>query len=145
VARYDEFFLNRFGPVIQALSQEVVMERHQSPGLVDIDAGETYRALQATMKTLDSGIYYESLPEGAIRMSLFRRLKGLLDEVMKPRQEPGAVALRPSEAVDIIGFLIFSVAVQSGPRPRSRRYLDWLAAHAVPEPPKEEASRIVLP
>jgi hypothetical protein len=145
MARYDEFFLNRFAALIHVLSQAAVTEREQSPGFVDADAVAAYRALQTTMKTLESGIYYETLPEGAARMALFRRLKGVLDEVMKPQQEAGFRALRPAEAVDVLGFLIMSAAFQTGARPRSRRYLDWLASHAVPQQPKEEASRIVLP
>ena len=54
------------------------------PGSWTVDVEEVYRALTATMKTLSSGIYYESLPEGAVRISLFRRLKAILDALMTP-------------------------------------------------------------
>ena len=47
------------------LGRAVAEERLASPWLVDRDVEEVYRALSATMKTLSSGIYYESLPEGA--------------------------------------------------------------------------------
>jgi hypothetical protein len=146
LARYDAFFVNRYGGLIYVLSSLTVAEREDSPGLVDLDVVETYKALQATMKTLESGIYYETLPEGAARMSLFRRLKEMLDKAMQPQQEAGANALRPAEAIEVLGFLIFSASLEVGARPRSRRYLDWLSARAKgAQPAREEGSRIVLP
>jgi len=45
------------------LTRSVAEERLDSPWLVDNDVIEVYKALSATMKTLSSGIYYESLPE----------------------------------------------------------------------------------
>ncbi|HEX4997272.1 MAG TPA: hypothetical protein VFY29_03550 [Terriglobia bacterium] len=144
-ARYDQLFLARYAALIHALSYAAALERKNFPELVDADALETYKALQATMKTLESGIYYESLPEGAARMALFRRLKATLDEVMAPRPEPGYHALRASEAIEVLGFLIFSASLEAGPRPRSRRYLDWVSSHIAPAQTGEEPSRIVLP
>src|SRR6266581_3688059 len=84
VQRYDNTFVQRYNTALEAISQAVAEERLESPWLVDNDVVEVYKALTATMKTLSSGIYYESLPEGAMRLALFRRLKSLLDERMQP-------------------------------------------------------------
>src|SRR5215470_16510694 len=78
--KYDEHFIARYHPVLDALTRSVAEERLNSSWLVDNDVIEVYKALSATMKTLSSGIYYESLPEGPMRLSLFHRLKALLDQ-----------------------------------------------------------------
>src|SRR6185295_19407451 len=84
VRKYDHRFVERFNPALDAISRAVAEERMEAPWLVDTDVIEVYKALAATMKTLSSGIYYESLPEGPVRLSLFRRLKNAFDELMKP-------------------------------------------------------------
>src|SRR6185295_6699550 len=76
--RYDEGFLRQFSPVLDVLSRAMVEERRVSPWLVDNDVIETCKALAATMKTLSGGIYYESLPEGPVRVALFNRMRATL-------------------------------------------------------------------
>jgi len=78
--------VEKYGPVLQALGKAVAEERLRSPWLVDPDVAEVYKALAATLKTLSSGIYYESLPEGPVRLSLFRALKPILDALMEPSE-----------------------------------------------------------
>jgi hypothetical protein len=126
VQKYDQGFVDRYQPVLNAVSEGVVEERLASPWLVDLDVIEVYKALAATMRTLSSGIYYESLPESPLRLSLFRRLKALLDTLMGPDPAPDHRTLKVSEAIDVLDFLIFAAQVNSSVRPRSRRYLDWM-------------------
>jgi hypothetical protein len=130
--------------VLDALTHAVVEERINSPWLVDNDVIEVYKHLAATMKTLSSGIYYEQLPDGPVRLSLFRRLKALLDQMMQP--DPGAERgiLKVGDAVDILEFLAFAAQVNSSVRPKSRRYLDWITemAGAVPQ---TQSSGIIVP
>ena len=84
--RFGGEFFYRYSAVLDEISKGVVNERLNSPWLVDSDVIEVYKALAATMRTLSSGIYYESLPDGVVRLSLFRRLKALFDELMQPAQ-----------------------------------------------------------
>jgi len=148
--KYDEKFLGEFSPILDAISRSVIEERLQSPWLVDRDVIEVYKALHATMKTLASGIYYESLPGGPLRISLFRRLKAVLDELMKPgavsdrgvRSDRGV--LKVSEALDVLNFLTFTAQMNSSVRPKARRYLDWLA-NLSGIPATEHSSGLILP
>src|SRR5580765_1616933 len=71
IRKYDNKFVERSHYVLAALNGSVDEERMASPWLVDKDAIEVYKALAATMRTLSSGIYYESLPDGTVRLSLF--------------------------------------------------------------------------
>src|SRR5688572_19496701 len=102
VEKYDDNFVYRYSPVLDIISQSIVEERSVSPWLVDNDVIEVYKALNATMKTLASGIYYESLPAGLVRIALFRRLKTVLDRLMEPDPEADRPTLKVSETADIL-------------------------------------------
>src|SRR5204862_4139140 len=106
---------------------------------------ETYKALSATMNTLGSGIYYESLPDQPVRISLFRRIKTLLDQLMQP--DPGADrrTLKVSEAIQILEFLTLAGQMNTTDRPRSRRYLDWITEMTGLSPQAPQSSGLILP
>src|SRR5262245_13045111 len=59
--KYDQRFVEKHHHVLAAISGNVAEERLSSPWLVDKDVVESYKALASTMRTLSSGIYYESL------------------------------------------------------------------------------------
>ena len=147
VARARSFrpnFLSEYGPVLEIFGRAIAQERQQSPWIVDQDVMEVCRALNATMKTLSSGIHYETLPEGPARIALFRALKTILDTVMSP-SGPQQRALRVSEALEILDFLFLAVAAKSSGRPRSRQYLDWLSATFELASPPPESGRLIIP
>jgi len=146
-ARVQSFgveFIQHYGPVLGMIGQAVTQERESSTWLVDNDVDEVYKALSATMKTLSSGIYYETLPDGPIRLSLFRKLKGIFDALMEPSgAEPRR--LRVSEVLNILDFLILTVALNSSGRPRSRQYLGWIAEASGGVASPENPSRLIIP
>jgi len=144
VQRFGPAFVQEFGPVLALIGQAVTEERQASSWLVDADVAEVYKALGATMKTLDSGIYYESLPDGPIRQSLFRRLKAILDTLMQATDGQSR-PLKVSEALNILEFLTLTVALNSSGRPKSRQYLDWIAAASGAAAPAAEPSRLIIP
>jgi hypothetical protein len=145
VRKFDNSFVERYHPVLNLVSGTVVEERSGSPWLVDNDVIEVYKALSATMKTLSSGIYYESLPDGAVRISLFRRVKAVLDRLMEPDPQSDRRILKVSEAVDVLDFLSFAAQMNSSLRPRTRRYLDWLNEMAAHAPAAGQSSGLILP
>ena len=146
VQKYDNTFVYRYNPVLDAISRSVAEERIGSPWLVDNDVIEVYKALTATMKTLSSGIYYESLPEGSpARLSLFRRLKGVLDQLMQPDPNAEHRTLKVSEAIDVLDFLTFAAQVNSSIRPRSRQYLDWISEMSGNTPQAQPSSGLIIP
>jgi hypothetical protein len=144
INQFDDNFIHHMSPVLDELSREVVAERLQSNWLVDNDLIEVYKALIATMKTLSSGIYYESVPTGMVRESLYRRLKAKLDEMMQP-QDVDQESLKISEAVAALEFLALAAQMNSSKRPKSRRYLDWLSSMAGASVPQETSSGLILP
>jgi hypothetical protein len=145
VEKYSNDFVYRYSPVLDAISRAVVEERVQSPWLVDNDVVDVYKSLTATMKTLSSGIYYESLPEGSARITLFKRLKAKIDDLMQPAPNADRPTLKASEAVEVLDFLTFAAQANSSVRPKSRRYLDWLSSMAGVAPSTEQSSGLILP
>jgi hypothetical protein len=145
VRKFDSGFVEKYHPVLNLVSGAVVEERLVSPWLVDNDVIEVYKALSATMKTLSSGIYYESLPDGPVRLSLFRRLKELFDQLMQPDAKTDRRILKVTESVDVLDFLSFAAQMNSSVRPKSRRYLDWLSEMAGQAPAPGQSSGLILP
>src|SRR5262245_6213188 len=145
VEKYSNDFVYRYAPILDAISRSVVEERLQSPWLVDNDVVEVYKSLSATMRTLSSGIYYETLPDGPVRISLFRRLKAQLDELMQPSADADKRILKVTEAVDVLDFLTVAVQANSSVRPKSATYLDWLAQMSGLSPAAEQTSGLILP
>src|SRR5262245_32596773 len=147
VARARSFrpdFVSEYAPVLEILGRAVAEERLRSPWMVDQDVLEVYRALGATMRTLSSGIYYETLPEGPARIAIFRNLKTILDSMMAP-SDAQQRALRVSEVGEILDFLYLAVSANSSGRPRSRQYLDWLSEMFKVAPPSPESGRLIIP
>jgi len=142
--RFDEDFITRYAPVFNAISREIRSERGQSPWLVDNDVIEVFKALTSTLKTLSSGIYYESQPDGPVRQSLYRRVKSLVDELLQPR-DADILGLKVSEVLDIVDFLTLSAEANSSTRPKSRRYLDLLESIEGPVSQRETGSGLILP
>jgi hypothetical protein len=141
---YDARFMERHHLILDSLTRAVIEEHMASKELVDRDVIEAITSLKTTMKTLSSGIYYESLPEGLARLSLFRRLKAVLDELMQP--DPSAIrpVLKVTEAIDVLDFLTIVAQANSSIRPKSRRYLDWIT-EKFGDGLQTQSSGIILP
>jgi hypothetical protein len=144
IRKYDNTFVQRFHFVLAMVNVAVMEERMTSEWLVDRDVIEVYKALTATMRTLSSGIYYESLPEGTVQLALFRRLKKVFDELMQPDPAAEHPVLKASEAVQVMDFLTFAAQMNSSPRPRTRRYLDWIA-ETFGSPQTQQSSGLIIP
>jgi hypothetical protein len=71
VQKFDKTFTYRHTPVLNAVCLAICEERAAAPWLFDTDVIEVLKDLTRTMKTLSSGIYYESLPESVVRVLFF--------------------------------------------------------------------------
>jgi len=143
VQALDQGFVYRRTPVLNAVCLAVIEERKSAPWLVDTDVIEAFKSLTATMKTLASGIYYETLPESSIQASLCRRLRILFDELMQPQNS--ADLLKVSDVIEVLNFLTVSATVNANSRPRSRQYLDLLNTMAVQAAPERRTGSLIIP
>ena len=144
VNNFSSRFLEEFHPVLDVLTVGILEERTSTSWLVDHDVIEVLKALKATLRTLSSGIYYESLPNAPAQQALFRRLKAILDELMQPDPAGARRVLKVSEAIDALDFLTVVAQANSSVRPKSRRYLDWVAERFGGRTPST-SSGLILP
>ena len=118
----------------------------ENPRTTDHDLGGALEKLVRTYQTLSSGIYYESLPEEASQVGVFRDLKNFLEEYQKKERERGSLApLKESDVIRALVFLSRLAVVRSNRRVRGRAFIDFLR-QSYPQAglPKEE-SRLILP
>lgn len=145
VGRFDQAFIERYHSLLDVLSVSIVQERMSSSWLVDHDVIEVLKSLKETLKTLAGGIYYEALPDGPTRQSLFRGLKEILDSVMQVDPAADREVLRVSEAIDVLDFLIMVAQLNSSVRPKSRRYLDFITERYGQLLPGQQPSGLIIP
>ena len=141
--QFDEQFLYRYAPMIATLARVIIEERIRTPNVVDQDATEAYQALKSTLNTLSSGLYYETTPENnVVATALFEQMKAAFDQMMQAQE--GGPSLKVTEALEVVDFMISTAEFHSSGRPKSRKYLDWLAT-MVPAVKQEEGSGLVIP
>jgi hypothetical protein len=145
VQKFDKTFTYRHNPVLNAICFAICEERTATPWLLDTDVIEVFKDLAKTMKTLSSGIYYESLPESIVGVALFHRLKRLFDDFMQPQPQMLEESLKVSDAIDVLTFLTYFATVNSNKRPRSRQYLDLLSNMADQAAQEKRAGNLILP
>jgi hypothetical protein len=145
VQEFDKSFIYRHTLILNSICLGIFEERTGSPWLLDTDVIEVFKNLVKTMRTLSSGLYYESLPESAVQVSLFHRLKGLIDGFMQPQPEGLQQTLKVSDAIDVLNFLTYAATVNSNSRPRSRQYLDLLNSMAEQIKPENRAGNLIIP
>ncbi len=130
--------------VIVLLGQTAV-EASRETHATDADAIEALTAMAETYRTLQSGIYYERAPEGAVAREIYTRLnKALADYKQAQTERTGFAGLKDAEVFDLLVFLLRLGKQETNGRPRSRAFLDflrpWLPAAPQTGP---EPSRII--
>jgi hypothetical protein len=139
--------VNNHLPLVSAIAAAVVGFSRENRELRDADGLAALQSQVEAFRTLDSGLYYENPPPGALAGALYRELSKALAPFQ--RGDPaagGQPRVKLSEIAAILVFLLRLGKVESSPRPRSRAFLDFLrksfpsAARA-----QQEASRIIVP
>ena len=119
-----------------------------TPGSVDYDVREALDALVRTLRTLQSGVYYETIPANPLAANLYRVVQNATAQFRQQEQQQLGVS-RTRDA-DVLGVLVFLQRVEldrNNGRPRGRAFLDSLRAFysAQPEPPEPSRSSLILP
>jgi hypothetical protein len=113
----------------------------------DTDVLATVQAVAETTRTLMTGIYYETQPDGLLRRELYATLNAFLAEVkQKQAEQANSGSLKDSNIFYLLVFLYRMGLIRTNSRPRSRRYIEFLRSQFpdVQELKREEA-RIIIP
>jgi hypothetical protein len=112
----------------------------------DSDVLATLQALAETTRTLMTGIYYETQPNGMLRRELYTALTAFVADVEQKQAQHGGAAPKDSDLFYLLVFLYRMGLLRTNGRPRSRRYIEFLLSQ-FPEVQelKREESRIIVP
>lgn len=130
--RANEVFLAFFALAIYegALAQ---------PGATDYDTRDALEALIKTMRTLQSGIYYETVPDNKFAASIAAHVQEKIAELRKRELDAtGASSIKDSTLLTVLAFLQRLEYSRNNGRKRSRAFLDFLRGFYVPSPESGE-------
>jgi hypothetical protein len=117
----------------------------ESPGATDYDVREAFDALIATWRTLQAGIYYETIPANTYAAAIVRQVRTKIEEVrQKEIEEQGVSSIRDSTILKVLAFLQRLEYSRNNGRKRSRAFIDFLRGFYVPAT-EDETSVIAEP
>jgi hypothetical protein len=116
------------------------------PEAHDSDVLATLQALAETHKTLTTGIYYETQPNGMVSRELYAAVGLFLTDVKQKIQQAGHPAPKELDIFHLLVFLYRMGLVRTNGRPRTRRFIEFLRAQfPQSQETKREESRIIVP
>ena len=141
-----EFVYARW-PVIGALATAIETFQSQHKDLTDPDVLAALGAFAETLRTLETGIYYEKPPDAPLPRALYAHLAQSLQEVRKQdASRLGFPSLKDSDVFRLLVFLLRLGKQETNGRPRSRAFLDFLRARfPLSASAAKEEPRIIVP
>lgn len=125
--RVSEELLESNQELLEFLGRTLVAAALETPGVVDRDLRDALTALIRTYRTLQTGIYYQTLPENALAARIFRAVEGAVGEYRE--EETNRLGMSRTRDADLLGMLVFLERVgldRNNGRPRGRAFLDVL-------------------
>jgi hypothetical protein len=137
--RISEEFLAEHEALLAAVGQTLLSAGLSTSGAVDFDIREALASLIRTCRTLESGLYYESLPENGLAAQIFRQLQEAVAAFRREETERmGMARTRDSDVLTILTFLQRLELDRNNGRRRGRAFLDFLR-EIYPAPPEAPA------
>jgi hypothetical protein len=147
-----ENFLYQQEHLVLGLSFALVRAARSERGIADRDLIAALANLAKSYETLaNSGLIYETPVANVARQSVIEEVQRMVKEYRDTEAKQfGHSALRDSEVLAALVFLLRMAYGRTSGRPKSRAFLDFLSAQfpeksSVLATPEEAGSRIVLP
>ena len=146
--RVTEQFLEEHQDLIMFLGGIVAMKALLAGGVVDYDVREALTGLVQTYRTLQSGVYYESIPNNPFAAAMYKGVQDAMTEARRKESEQyGMAKTRDS---DVLGALVFLQRLEydrNNGRKRGRAFLDFLRGIYTEDVPAGEAPppSLILP
>jgi hypothetical protein len=143
-----EEFLADNEPLVNFLSQTLVSAALATPGAVDFDVREALDGLVRTYRTLESGVYYQSMPANPLAAAIFQAVAQAPDAFRE--QERQRFGIAKTRDADVLGVLVFLQRIEldrNNGRRRGRAFLDAMRRfqQGPAEAPPPSESRLILP
>jgi hypothetical protein len=145
----SERFLEEHEPLLAFFGRAVGEAAFASPGANDFDVREALDSLIRTYRTLQSGVYYETLPANPLAAGIYGRVQQALAEYRQ--HETRQLGVSRTRDGDVLGVLVFLQRVEldrNNGRRRSRAFLDMLRQFSFAETAPSDSSpssSLILP
>lgn len=140
-------FVDRNAPLIGLAANAIARMALEAPAIVDSDVREALDSLVRTYRTLESGLYYETLPANALAGAIHRAVRREIEDTRRQVREARGVTLYRD--ADILGALVFLQRlhhISNNGRPRGRAFIHQLVQEwQRRQERRERASPIILP
>ena len=146
--RVPERFLEEHEELIVFLGGAIASGAMETAGAVDFDVREALEGLVRTYRTLQSGVYYESVPPNPLAAGIFRALRSAVEELRREESKQGHSKTRDA---DVLGALVFLQRLEydrNNGRKLGRAFLHFLRdiyASRAPEGAAEPPGSLILP
>jgi hypothetical protein len=143
--RVSEKLLEENQELVAFASHSLVQAALSVPGIVDSDARQALDALIRTWRTLESGIYYESLPQNRAALHLYRSMQQDLEEFRRQETQAGYSKTGVSAVLLVLVFLQRLGLDRNNGRLRGRAFLNLLWDFYGAPPKEASPSSLILP
>jgi hypothetical protein len=146
--KVSERFLEDHEPLLAFLGKAVADAALATPGVIDFDVREALETLVRTYRTLQSGVYYESLPANPLAANVYHLVQQALAAYRQ--NETRQLGVSRTRDVDVLGLLVFLRRLEvdrNNGRRRGRAFIDMLRQfYSAGEPsPEASPSGLILP
>ena len=117
-----EEFVGENEELLAAMVQALIEAAMEAPQAVDGDVREALEALIRTQRTMQSGIYYESLPDNSMAARICRAVRAGVEAFRKQETEKlGMTRTRDAAVLNLLVFLQRFELDRNNGRPRGGR------------------------
>ncbi len=145
--RISEEFLENNEALLTFVAQAIAVSALQTSGVVDSDVREALDGLTRTYRTLQSGVYYESIPANPLAVAVYAAVQEAVQRFRD--EEKRDSGLSRTRDADVLGLLVFLQRLEldrNNGRRRGRAFIDFLHNYAPsPGPPGNTQSSLILP
>jgi hypothetical protein len=146
--RITEEWVEKHSELLMFVGSAVFSGAMQTQGAIDFDVRESLEALIRTYRTLESGVYYDSIPANPLAANIYRAAREAFGELRnREQQQLGMTRTRDAEVLGALVFLQHMELDRNNGRRRGRAFLDSLRSFYSPAAPSEAASSspLILP
>lgn len=144
--RLSDKFVRDNEELIAFLAQSLSTAALETAGVADFDMRDALDALIRTYRTLQAGVYYETLPDNALASRVFRTVQDDIARFRKEEQQ--GMGIPKIRDADILGVLVFLARLEldrNNGRRRGRAFIGLLRELAPAPASSEATSRLVIP
>jgi hypothetical protein len=139
----SDAFLDEQAPFIAGLTLTLLDYARDGSGVHDDDLRAVIDSLVRTYQTLASGLVYETLPDGQLRVDLYRRIQQFVQDWRRRQSEQAGITTpRDGDVLRSLVFLARTAQGRQNNRPRGRSFLAFLR-RAFPAAARQHQNLIV--